>query len=580
MAEDSLTPPTTACDIPQPAKGRRTTRSKTNPSAAPASAAESKPRTRRTSKRGGVVDVAVVEHPAAPVAEVVVGTPPEPPALGPMPEAARQTVESLRQADQELQGIRTRRDEVAQAVDETARQLAELDRRAAEVRDQTEIREAARALEGLRTERDELIRSLADASQRLADLKRQASEAKRLTAFEQEANEAIAGLQADREELVGSMTDTARQLAELQQQAEGLRDLDAIRQPIEEARGQIAAAAQEAATLTGDTRRAAETCQEVSEQVHGVQNDLREIREAVDQAEAVARRAREQATVAIAEADQTRQELGLISEHLRSTREEAGTLTAEVRRALDELRTGIEEARREAAPPIAIEPAVVAAPVEAPPIQAVLETQPLLGETATGDALPEIAPLPDEELAGNAGQRLLRFLNDAWAVESEQVEQIQQIAAKTIDPDVRALLEEHHQRTQQQVIDLQERMAALHVQPTGGRGLLNRIVTRVWDVLQEPLDERDDTLQRLLQALSAAEFEAGMYLTLYALARGFGEPATAELAAAHYHQEREFATRLRGRIVPTALRASRKLEAIAAPAEPTPAESAAAADPQ
>lgn len=574
MAEDSLTPPTTACDIPQPAKGRRTTRGKTNPSAAPASAAESKPRTRRTSKRGGVVDVAVVEHPAAPVAAVVVGTPPEPPALGPLPEAARQAVESLRQADQELQGIRTRRDEVAQAVDETARQLAEMDRRAAEVR------EAARALEGLRAERDELIRSLADARQRLADLKRQASEAKRLTAFEQEANEAIAGLQADREELVGSMTDTARQLAELQKQAEGLRDLDAIRQPIEEARDQITAAAQEAATLTGETRRAAETCQAVSEQVHGVQNDLREIREAVDQAEAVARRAREQATVATAEADQTRQELGIISEHLRSTREEAGTLTAEVRRALDELRTGIEEARREAAPPLAIDPAALAAPVEAPPIQAVLETQPLLGETATSAALPEIAPLPDEALAGNAGQRLLRFLNDAWAVETEQVEQIQQIAAKTIDPDVRTLLEEHHQRTQQQVIDLQEQMAALHVQPTGGRGLLNRIVTRVWDVLQEPLDERDDTLQRLLQALSAAEFEAGMYLTLYALARGFGEPATAELAAAHYHQEREFATRLRGRIIPTALRASRKLEAIAAPAEPTPAESAAAADPQ
>lgn len=568
MAEDSLVPPNIACDPVPATKGRRSGRAKTNP-ASQSSAAAPRPRARRSSKRAAEPPALPLDtSPAAPVTEVAVIATREPTA-----EETRQTVETIRQAEQELQGIRSRRDEVARSLSETARQLSELDRRASEVRDQTELREASRTLEGLRGERDALVRSLADASQRIADLKRQAAEAKRLTAFEQEVNESLAGLQADREELVGSVNETARQLAELEQRAEALRRLEPLQQVLDGAKEQITAATQQAAEVSGEVDRASETCQAVSQHVHSVQKDLRAMQEAVDQADTLSRRASEQAAQATAEADQTRQDLAVIEAQMRAAREEAGMLTAEVRQALDELRAGIEEAHLEAAPPIP-PPTPATAVIESPPaVEPIAATVPspavAVISTATDDSLPEIAPLPDEELARTAGQRLLRYLNDAYTVEKEASELLQEITSPSLDPELRTLLEEHRARTQQQILDIQERLHALHVEPSGGRGLISRIVTRVWDVLQEPFDERDDTIQRLLKAISAAEFEAGLYRTLYALARGFGEPATADLASAHYQQERDFVTRLRERIIPTALRAARKLGA-AAPAESTP----------
>ena len=101
-------------------------------------------------------------------------------------------------------------------------------------------------------------------------------------------------------------------------------------------------------------------------------------------------------------------------------------------------------------------------------------------------------------------------------------------------------------------------MRALGGEPADERGLLGQLVTRIWDVLHAPRDDSDDPGAALLKALSVAEFEAGMYLAVYALARATGDGETADLAAAHYRQERGAAARLRALVVPAAVRAARR----------------------
>jgi ferritin-like metal-binding protein YciE len=170
--------------------------------------------------------------------------------------------------------------------------------------------------------------------------------------------------------------------------------------------------------------------------------------------------------------------------------------------------------------------------------------------------LVKVEPLPADELAPDARERLIRYLNDAAAVEREQSGLLQTLADATTESDLRSAYERHRQATEGHRDAVERRVRELGGKPDAGRGLLGRLVTRVWDALQKPPDAAPDPVENLLQAISAAEFEAGMYLVVHALARVVGDAQTADLAAAHHRQERDFADGLRARLTPAAVRAA------------------------
>jgi hypothetical protein len=101
---------------------------------------------------------------------------------------------------------------------------------------------------------------------------------------------------------------------------------------------------------------------------------------------------------------------------------------------------------------------------------------------------------------------------------------------------------------------IETRVRALGAKPSGGRGLLNQIVARVWEAVHKPRGAADNAVETALKALGVAEMEAGLYLAVNALARAVEDWDTSELAAEHLRQERAFADRLRSRISPTAAR--------------------------
>jgi ferritin-like metal-binding protein YciE len=180
------------------------------------------------------------------------------------------------------------------------------------------------------------------------------------------------------------------------------------------------------------------------------------------------------------------------------------------------------------------------------------------GPEGQPDELPRVPALAPDERAGDLRQRLVRFLNDAWGVEKEQVDLLRMLAEESGDRDVRALLEEHRAASGRQQAALETRMTALGVRPSGGRGLLGKLATRLWDAMEKPRDQADEAVLALLKAVSAAECEAGVYATVHSYARAAGDGETAELAAAHYREERARGDRLRAALAPAVVRAARR----------------------
>ena len=250
---------------------------------------------------------------------------------------------------------------------------------------------------------------------------------------------------------------------------------------------------------------------------------------------------------------------------LRRQRAEIGDL-AELKRTLEASRSEFEallhqaeDTRRAIADVRACDSVVeTRTEVVSPVVQAVpISERALVNSTVPAhELLPEVGALSVEDLPTDAPERLVRYLNDAWIIEKEQIDLIQSLADAAQESELKAELEEHRMLSQDQQQALGERLRVLGVRPSGGRSFLGTIATHVWDAIQGHGREGDDSVELLLKATSAVELEAAIYLVVYSIARATGDEETAELAALHLRQEREFADRLRKRMIDLTIRPS------------------------
>jgi len=150
--------------------------------------------------------------------------------------------------------------------------------------------------------------------------------------------------------------------------------------------------------------------------------------------------------------------------------------------------------------------------------------------------------------------RLIRYLDDAWAVEKALVVALNDMAEEVNDPQVRALFQEHRQVTHDQEERLEARIRALGKEPAGSKGFFNQMVAKIGDALHAAHDEYDKTTQDLMKAYATENFECAMYQSLESYATAIGDTETAELARQHMREEKEAAERVWPLIQPTAAR--------------------------
>ncbi|HVL12464.1 MAG TPA: DUF892 family protein [Gemmata sp.] len=273
--------------------------------------------------------------------------------------------------------------------------------------------------------------------------------------------------------------------------------------------------------------------------------ELSEARHELADVTAACREAQSRLTLLRTEAEQAAAEVRAVAEAAEQSRaqtEQVGDAVGMLARNVDEVRDRL--ARLEVPPP------VPEGQSQLPPDQA--------EDDEVVDELPRVEALAEGERAEDLPERVVRLLNDAWGVEKEQVDLLQTLADDSGDRELRVQLEAHRADCQERQHAIAARLEGLGASPAGGRGLLGQLVSRIWDAVQSPRDQADQSLLAVLKALSTAEFQAALYAALHAAARCADDGDTADLAAACYRQERDNAAQLRAALAPTVGRAARR----------------------
>lgn len=151
-------------------------------------------------------------------------------------------------------------------------------------------------------------------------------------------------------------------------------------------------------------------------------------------------------------------------------------------------------------------------------------------------------------------ERLIRYLNDAWAVEKALVTDLGKMASEVDQGEISALFTDHCSVTHQQEENLEARIRALGGEPSGGKGFLSQMMSAVGGVLHAPKDECDQVTQDLIKAYASESFEIAMYSALESFATAIGDTETAQIASQHRRQEQEMADRVWSHIPTAAIR--------------------------
>jgi ferritin-like metal-binding protein YciE len=151
-------------------------------------------------------------------------------------------------------------------------------------------------------------------------------------------------------------------------------------------------------------------------------------------------------------------------------------------------------------------------------------------------------------------ERLIRYLDDAWAVEKALVDKLRDMAEEVIDDRIRSLFAEHRTVTHQQEENLEARIRALGEEPSGGKGFFSQMMGKIGEAMHTAEDDYDKTTQDLMKGFATENFEIAMYQALESYANAIGDSETAQLARQHMQQERDAAEKIWPLIAPTAAR--------------------------
>jgi ferritin-like metal-binding protein YciE len=307
--------------------------------------------------------------------------------------------------------------------------------------------------------------------------------------------------------------------------------------------------------LLSEARQARESLEECRQQFDTIQQQMRQATQEFRQAEEFVARAQADAQSAQTCFEQVVRDSALIERTWREAREqhtEAQEATREAETALLRAREQSDEARRE----------LQAARSEA---NEALEQahrlrerlQPWRESPPIHEPVPAVAaPAPNDLPTESIQERLVRYLNDAWALEHNAVDMFHNMAEEVTDPVIREALEDYRSLSHEQQQRLATRLDALGQEPSGSKGVLHQMMSRIWDALHRPRDGADRTLQDLIQGLGTVHFTIAMYQALESYARAANDEVSAELANELLREEIDAAERLRPLLTPAAVRAA------------------------
>lgn len=405
-----------------------------------------------------------------------------------------------------------------QAVRERLRQVGE------SIQDLQE--EASRAREQVQAALSQTGGVQVEANQSVDQLQRTARE------VNEQAGEALREVRQARQE-----ADQVRlQVGQLRQDAgQARQELDALREQANQLQRQQDEAGQKTRSCLQETEQALNQLHEVLRRHEEANRQVEEVHRQLQESRDSLQAMRQQCQAVSQALDEARLEQEQVRQRSREAAEQMEQAARQANDRLSQLQSQLEEEwRARLAAPV-----VQASPVPGG-IEAALTSQEALHHQAPAGEHRQETPAAEHAEEGpvirasvrpeTPRERILRHLEQAWAVKDAVADALQRMADEVVDPGLRTVLEEQRDLTRRHRQELEERLRALGGQPGGGKGILQRLFGWVWESWQREPDDYDRTLQDLVKATTAQQAEVTLAQTLGTLAAAGEDAETAGLA--------------------------------------------------
>jgi len=133
----------------------------------------------------------------------------------------------------------------------------------------------------------------------------------------------------------------------------------------------------------------------------------------------------------------------------------------------------------------------------------------------------------------NARERLVRYLNDAWAVEKSLPTVFADFRKEINDPELAALFSQLENEAHRHEETVEAHIRAKGEEPQGGKGLLNQIIAKTLDILHAAHDDYEKSVTDLMKAYTIVRFQSAIYEAIRAFAETLGETETERMARMH-----------------------------------------------
>jgi len=141
-------------------------------------------------------------------------------------------------------------------------------------------------------------------------------------------------------------------------------------------------------------------------------------------------------------------------------------------------------------------------------------------------------------------KRMVRYLNDAHAMEMGALVALQDIASRANDPEVKHIMDDLSAITQTQIERLTQRIRAYGGSVSVQKGAFNSALAKGHRITNAFHDQADKETQDLIKAYSASYLEVGTYTSMAAYSRAIGDMETARLADTLIEEERRAGDRV------------------------------------
>ena len=138
----------------------------------------------------------------------------------------------------------------------------------------------------------------------------------------------------------------------------------------------------------------------------------------------------------------------------------------------------------------------------------------------------------------NTRDRLIRYLNDAYAMEKGGVVALEDIGERAVDPEVRRVARQLAMIARSQADRVAQRVRELGGKVAANKAAVNSVMASGNRLTNALHDKADKQTQDVGKAYAVSAFEESMYVALCEYAGAIGDDVTAELGAAIAAEQR------------------------------------------